>query len=449
MDPVEESGRALPLYVSLPTIAIATMVMLLMMRRLPSVAARFVLFAVWLRVILGALHEFSFDPSPVGLSWNALASVAAAGLGLLLIRRRRLFNPALTPFLLLFPVMIASGFGNGEVASLTTALTKYVYLLVLILAVVDAADDVGPDRLFGALLVPFALVIALQLLSLVLGVAKAGESDGSASYLGGFYHEAAFSVTLAAGVLAVGLIRKSLMFKFTLIFVGLISILLANYRTAILAVLPFVAMVVLTDVPRRFVARQRAAIVGLIALVVVSAGFVGAIAGSERFADLGAAARGEITIVQRPELFAEEDRHILSGRPEIWSGYVYGWIDADGMRRLIGFGPEAWTNYFKLYAHNTLVSTLFEMGLLGVFAMLFLWFWMLGLALLARGGPRLELAAGHVAFLILNMATMPMWMIEGMIFYGLLCGYTVWAYERSRAVAPPSPTAIGPAARAI
>lgn len=432
METAEVIGRALPLYVSLPIIALVTVLMIPALRQVSGAAARFVLFAVWLRIVLAALHEFSYDPSPVGLSWNALASVAAAGLGLLVVRRRRLFDPAIVPFLLLFPIMIASGLANGEAPSLATALTKYLYLFVLILAVADSIDDVGPNRLFRSVLVPFALVIIMQILSVLLGIAKPGEADGAASYIGGFYHEAGFSVTLAAGVLAAGMADRPLLIKFTMIAVGLFCILLANYRTAILAVVPFVGVLMITEVPRRFVASQRPAIVTLFLLLVLSAVFAGAIAGSERFADLSAALRGEITIIQRPELFAFEDRRILSGRPGIWSWYVYGWVDADGMHRLIGFGPESWRNYFRLYAHNTLISTLFETGILGVISMLFLWGWMLGLATLARGGPRLLLVAGHLAFFILNMATMPMWMIEGMIFYGLLCGYTVSAYQRGR-----------------
>jgi len=39
--------------------------------------------------------------------------------------------------------------------------------------------------------------------------------------------------------------------------------------------------------------------------------------------------------------------------------------------------------------------------------------------------------AAHFSFFILNMATMPMWMIEGMIFYALIVGLSVhYAKER-------------------
>lgn len=430
MDSTAALARSLPLFVSLPVIALVTALVLVAVRRVRSVAALFVVFAVWLRIVLAALHDFTFDPSPFGLSWNALGSVGAAGLGLFAVRRRRLFDPAVVPFYLLVPALVASGLVNGEWAPLATAMTKYAYLVVLILAVVDAAEDLGADRLLRLALSPFALVLLLQALSLALGVAKPGESDGAASYIGGFYHEAAFSVTLAAGVLALSLLRRvPLSARLFLIAVGLAGILIGNYRTAILAVLPLVGVVVMAGVPQRVVAAQRGLVMAGMAILVGAAGLGVAVTAGDRFADIGKIVRGEAVLIQRPEYFAEVETDVMSGRPLIWSQYYYGWADADAVRRTVGFGPETWTKHFELYAHNSLFNALYETGLAGTVALLFLWAWMVGLALLARGGPRLELLAAHLAFLLLNMATMPMWMIEGMIFYGLLCGVTVHYFK--------------------
>ncbi|MGJ3628283.1 hypothetical protein AB5I41_17415 [Sphingomonas sp. MMS24-JH45] len=63
------------------------------------------------------------------------------------------------------------------------------------------------------------------------------------------------------------------------------------------------------------------------------------------------------------------------------------------------------------------MGALYETGLLGMFGILVIWSGTLMLARLAGAGPRLELVAAHVSFFLLNMATMPMWLIEGMIFY--------------------------------
>jgi hypothetical protein len=35
------------------------------------------------------------------------------------------------------------------------------------------------------------------------------------------------------------------------------------------------------------------------------------------------------------------------------------------------------------------------------------------------------LLGGHLSFLVLNLATMAHWQVEGNMLYGLLCGYTI------------------------
>ncbi len=43
-----------------------------------------------------------------------------------------------------------------------------------------------------------------------------------------------------------------------------------------------------------------------------------------------------------------------------------------------------------------------------------------------KHGPKGKLLAAHASFLLLNMATMPHWTIEGNILYGIICGYTFY-----------------------
>ena len=94
------------------------------------------------------------------------------------------------------------------------------------------------------------------------------------------------------------------------------------------------------------------------------------------------------------------------------------------MNYLFGFGPESYQEAFPLYAHNTLVNHLYEYGMVGVAGVLYLWLSMLVAALRVRHPARGILVGAHVSFLVLNMATMPMWMVEGNILYGVICGYT-------------------------
>lgn len=422
-------GKSLPLYASLPSLAAFALVLVVVLRKTPSRAGRFVFFAIWLRLALSAYHEVTFDPSPAGLSWNALGSVAIASLGLFVIRWRRLGDIALLPFYPVLFIMIGSGFVNGEAGPMMTALTKFAYLIVLTLATVDALEDLGASRLFGRLLWAFAFPVWLQFLSIVLGVVKPGEVDGADSYIGGFNHEGGFSVALAGGLLVACFTGLRLRFRIGLIVLGIVGILLANYRTAVLAILPLVGVAILIGVTRRFVPSQRGLVAGVMALAVAGALGIGVIAGQERFADLGTAFTAGGDLIKPPGDYSTEDKEVLSGRPRIWSWYIYGWAEGSETQKVIGFGPESWVDVFPLYAHNTLVSTLYETGVVGVAALLLLWGWFLTLALRARGWPRLELAAAHLSFFVFNMATMPMWLIEGMIFYGLACGLSVFCFQ--------------------
>ena len=115
----------------------------------------------------------------------------------------------------------------------------------------------------------------------------------------------------------------------------------------------------------------------------------------------------------------------MSSRPYIWSTYIYAYADAAPLQKLIGMGPDSWEGKMENYAHNTLISFLYELGLAGVAAILLLWGTMFRLAWTADARSRNLLLGGHASFLVLNLATMAHWQVEGNILYGLLCGYTI------------------------
>ena len=73
------------------------------------------------------------------------------------------------------------------------------------------------------------------------------------------------------------------------------------------------------------------------------------------------------------------------------------------------------------YAHNTLISFLYEMGVVGVDRRSCC----CGARCSGSPGQRDErsrdlLLGGHLSFLVLNLATMAHWQVEGNILYGLL-----------------------------
>ncbi|MBI1686414.1 O-antigen ligase family protein [Caulobacter hibisci] len=432
MDQTLAVGRSLPPFALIPATAAFAVVIALVAWKAPTRATRFVVFAVWLRYILSAFHTFTFAASPLGLSWNALGSLAICAVGLLIIRSRKIFDVGLSPFYVMLAALLASAAVNDNMAGTADTIVKFIYLAVVVLATVDAIEDMGADSFFKFMLWPFIVPFGLQAISVMLGAAKATESDGSASYIGGFNHEAAFSVALATGLLVVCLGRRfGAAMKLLLLLLCGAGIVLANYRTAILAMSPLVVATLMHGVVRRFVPQQRPFIAGAMGVVGALIILIGAIAGAERFADIGTAYEQRTELIKPQDQFTSEDRRLLSGRPFIWSGYLLGYADAKPIQHAFGLGVNSWQGTFSTYAHNTLISALYEIGAFGVFATLFLWTWMIVLAARVTDGSRLLLLAAHASFFILNMATMPLWMIEGVIFYGVLCGATVASFTAS------------------
>lgn len=427
----------LPMLVLWPALLIFGYVIVLVVSRVPSIAARFVIAAFATRFAASAIHFITYRPSPAGLSWNALISVALVATGLLLIRPSRLRLPAMIPLYLLLLLIVLSGVANAQYAGLADMFVKYMLFGVLMLLSSDAVTELGPEQFLKPLIWPFALPLVFQLLSILLGVAKAAEADGSTSYIGGYNHEGAFSVMLVAGLTITCLApRLNVLIKGLLIVFFTLGIVLANYRTSMLGVLPLLVVTFITGGTRRFTVSQRPLVAALMIIMMAGCCLLAAIAGESRFSDLFVIFEQGGHIIQPPGNFSEDERRLLSGRAYIWSEYLYAYADGTQLQQLLGFGPNSWVNRFRLYAHNTLVSTLWELGIAGVFAMLLLWGWMIALAARIIAADRWRIIAALVGFMLLAMATMPMWMIEGLMLLAVLCGLTIAAAPSRHRISP-------------
>lgn len=421
---------SLPIYASGFIALVFLLTLIWQMRILQSPSACFLVFAIAARFLSSAFHQFTFSPSPIGLSYTALVTVTVAVVGSFVVRRRQWAEPALIPIFIMGGVIVLSGLFNLNPISSVGTLAKYAYFAIVMLAFIDACEDMETDRLLKSLLLPLSIPFVFQIASLIFGVAKAGENDGSASFIGGFDHEAAFSISLACGLAVICLIRDmKLSIRLLAIIWCLAAILLANYRTAIIAMAPLVFMSLMTFPARSVVYRHQGLVRGLMLCLCFGVAIIAVWAGQERFADLASVASEGTDIIKSPEEFSEEDKRELSGRPFIWSNYVDTYLDGSPVNRLIGFGADSWQKFTALYAHNSLVSALYEFGIVGVLAMIFLWAWM---AWIAVSSGSISAMAAHISFFILAMATMPMWLIEGLLLFGLICGYGVFCLREQR-----------------
>lgn len=405
------------------------------MKSTSSRAAKYVLFAIGARLILSALPGYTFKSSPIGLSWNALGTIAIFGLGLLAVRKRPLLDKALLPVYPLALVIIVSGLYNEVPVNLFNTLIKIGYFTILMLAIIDASEDIGGDNLLRKMLIPCAIPFAFQLGTIVLNIPKAAEADGSASYIGGYQHEAAFSVILSIGLLVAAIQTKmKSRYIFLLFIIGTVGIILANYRTTILSLLPLMGATFMILGSQHIKQNQRLLISGSMAILCLAAIMIAYVASGDRFQDLGLIFTDWETLTKRPEYYDDASRRIMSGRAYIWSSYIYAYLDSSQIHHLIGFGPDQWARKFIVYAHNQLVCYLYDLGIAGVIATIFLWGTMFAAALQCKTGPTIRLIAAHVGFFILCMATQPMWMIEGLIFYAIVCGFTMYHLKGSKSV---------------
>lgn len=424
---MDGSAPSLPLPILALVAVLLAIPMVVALKKVHGYPARFVIFAIWLRYIMSAFHEISFSPVVAGLSLNALGSIAIAGVGLLLVTPRHFLLKPLLPVYALILLSLVSAAANDGIFTALNAAVKHVYFIVLMIAVYRALLENEGARFFTPLLWAFAPLLVFQLLSIGLGAVKASEFDGSSSYIGGYNHEATFSIAMATFfVVACFAVTLQRLIQAVLSAVLLAGIVLANYRTTMLAVLPLAAIQVVSSTMFSFVREQRvilAVVISLITLAVVAvlAGF-----SAERFNDLTVFFGDPGQYIKPQAEFSFDERRLLSGRIYIWSGYIYAWLDGSTLNHLIGFGPDSWEEIFKVYPHNTIVAYLYELGWAGVFLLLLFWGTMIKLAMQAPAEARATLVFAHLSFLFMNLATMALWQIEGVIFYAIICGFSLF-----------------------
>jgi len=264
----------------------------------------------------------------------------------------------------------------------------------------------------------------LQVLSIVLGEAKATEADGSASYVGGYNHEAAFSMIIVSFIFVVGLTeRTSINFRTSLFTISIFLLVLVNYRTAILTILPIAAVFYFSLVEQRLKPSQKAPVLTIVTMVIVMVFLALSFTMRERFSDVGLLISNLDIIFKAPMYFSDAEQDIMSARVYIWSQYINAFSHADLLHQIFGFGPDSWKNRFDLYAHNTYVSYLYEYGFLGLFSFVSMLMYVLFHAFKVFDNRLSKiLAFSIIGFLIMNLATMPLWNIEGLIFYAIVVG---------------------------
>ncbi|MDP2522044.1 O-antigen ligase family protein [Neptunomonas phycophila] len=410
------------LIVQLLMIGVSLLLIIKAVRQTEYLPLIFVILAIWMRFVLSSLHQFTYPPLFAGFSINALASIGVAFIGLLLSKRYLITSKYFILLYLFLIVMCISGLLNGELKGLINNLVKWLYFLSLTLLMCDSYLKEGKDKSLYLLSYPFFLPIALQLLSIPLGQAKATEGDGSVSFIGGYNHEAAFSMILITYVFIVAMIEKPYAkLNWLKILIAVFGLLLANYRTSMIAVLPLILFYIWLKPAGRLNPKDRMLAITFMAFVVGSLLLLVSGQLAERFADIGIVLSEGDKLFINPYYYSDDYKKLFSARVYIWSQYVYAYYQGGFLQHLFGFGPESWSVVFNKYAHNTFISALYELGVVGLFILLLFIIKQLYLVVVSVNGISKFLMIGMiVGFILLNLATMPLWNIEGLITFSVL-----------------------------
>lgn len=428
---------SLPAAALYPATALAVLALGYALTRTPHLTGRFLIATIWLRYMMQVFHDVTHPPIFAGFSINALVSLGVCVVGVAVVSHRLRAIGRFPAVLALMGVIVLSGLINGAYAGMVSTLLKWGYFFIVALCVYDCIQRDGDARIFGPLLWVFAPPLLLQGLSIAMGVGKASEADGSVSFIGGFSHEAAFSIVLVTCfAIASFAPRLNPVVRVSLLTVCVIAIFAANYRTSLIALAPLAVGYLTFSTARVFTSRQRMFVGAATLLAAVGLTVVAAWALRERMGDIVAAA-GSDALFKPPGEFNQTERQLFSGRIYIWSSYLDAYLAGDDVRILFGFGPDAWVGVFPKYAHNTVISYLYEFGAFGAALIVLVWTTMLARTrAIADPWLRGQVMFAHIGFIVLNFATMPHWQIEGLILYGLLCGYTIALTSRMRVMHP-------------
>jgi len=414
------------LLVSFAACAVSLGVILAQLRKVDDAATRFLCLAVWLRLTLGAFADYTAPNLAAGLSINAISTIGVIGAGWLLMEHRLLALRALAPVYFYLSVCIVSGVLNGGVTVLVPVLLNWAYMLMLALLLYGAVTRHGCDRVLRLLFPAFALPVALGLLSFLLGFGQVAENDGSVSYRGGYLHESIYSV-IAFTSLAIALLIKWRRAWLRYLFTGLVfaAIFVANYRTSIIALAPVLVMLGYGAFTAMTPARFRVS-VGIFAVIfsfVAATTLLDSL--PDRYTDLLTLSQLENVDITQPQELTDDERRLLSSRIYIWSRYINAYLDGGALQTLIGYGPGAWTRSATLitHAHNNMIFDLYNIGLIGLAALLTLYGAVLAQAWRLRDRfYASNLIAVMLGFITMSLATSPFNIVEGHIFYAVMVG---------------------------
>lgn len=384
------------------------------------------------RLILSFNHEFSFQPIIAGQSINSIFSILSVLLLGFSVSTSFFKIKAALPLYLLVITVLMSGVYSGLVVGAAIVAMKWLLLLFFVACILDLFRSHGLVNTLKPFHFVFVCLLFAQLVSLILGQGKDTESlsseSNSISYIAGYAHEGAFSMLIYMGLIisSMLLLYKECRGYYPLLF--FIGLILANYRTVILAAFIPLLFIYLSTYYHGRRSDFKAIVICFFFIFILSILTLFGESIISRFGELGTAFSLLGELMSRDyTYFTIEDKRLLSSRLYLWNMYITEYRDFNFIQQLLGKGPEAWVDYFVVYAHNNFIGALFDFGVFGLIALVYLFYnTLLNIKKIKDKKMKIVLAGLLIGFFIMSNSTMPFSAVEGIYTFSFLLAVSVF-----------------------
>lgn len=405
-----------------------------------SQTLKFVFWLVFLRLVFASFHEVTY-PQIFGsfsiISIYSILLVCTSAIFMYLKNISVIRNDGFYGIkLMIFLMFLTSVINSNQIQSIASII-KWIFLLQLSIMFIESIKYDGVAKVLKVMSIAYSYPVILVLLSIILGVSKATEVDGSISYVGGYYHEGIISVVILSAMsifLLMAAEHDKRYEQFYLIaFFGYLLVMI-NYRTTFLASLficAFVLLVIYKDNNKQILNKTIISII--IFMIVMGTMMFSPFHLFERLQELPEAVSQYSRFLKFPEYYSSEERQFFSGRIYLWSAYISDALDGTYIQIFFGQGMDAWKKTYDVYAHNTFVSFFYELGVFGVgmFSLIIVNIYR-RISQIRKSHISILLCGVYTAFLVVNLGTMPLWQLEGIILFSLIIATTEYYAHREK-----------------